>query len=76
MDASSPSINERSITIYKAIKEVRRSHISCQVNDVLHTSNSLFSSFIHKLPFNSLVLLFRKKNAGPIRIMKELIQPF
>ena len=39
--ALSPSINQYSIAIRKAMEEVRRSHESCQVNKTLNTLNGL-----------------------------------
>ena len=62
IDAPSPSINQCSMAMCKAMEEVRRSHVSCQVNDALNTRNGPSDSLIHDLPINSQVLVFREGN--------------
>lgn len=57
-------INQRNITICKVIEEVRRSHISCQVNDILNIQKSLFTTLIYNLFLNSLVLVFCEGNTN------------
>lgn len=48
----------------KAIKKVRISHVSYQVNGALNLRNNSFTGLIHDLPYNSLVLIFCKRNAS------------
>lgn len=48
----------------KVIEEVKKSHIFCQVNNILNTQNSPSTSFIHNLSLNILVLVFHKENAS------------
>lgn len=57
-------INQCNIAIRKVIEEVRRFHISCQVNNVLNIQKSLFTTLIYNLLFNSLVLVFCKENTN------------
>lgn len=48
----------------KAIEEVKRFHISCQVNNILNIQNGFFNSLIYDLPLNSPILFCYKRNIG------------
>lgn len=64
MDAPSSTINQPSIAMCKTKEEVRRSHVSRQINDALNTRNGPSTNLIHDLPLNSPLLVFRERNAG------------
>ena len=64
LDAPSPSITQRAMAMKKAKDEVQKCTASRQVNDALNTLNEPFTTFIHGLPINSLVLVYRERNAG------------
>ena len=64
INESSPSINQRSIGMHKAIEKVKRFHVSRQVNDELIIQNDPSTSLIHDLPLNSWVLIFWEKKVG------------
>ncbi len=60
MDAPSPTITQRSITIRKAMEEVRKWVASRQVNDALNMRNGPSTTLIHDLPLNSPVSYSKK----------------
>lgn len=64
MDASSPTITQRTIVMEKAMEEVRKSIASRQVNNALNTWNGPSTTLLHDLPLKSLVLVYRKDNAS------------
>jgi hypothetical protein len=47
----------------KAMKEVRKTIASRQMNDVLNMQNDSNTILIHDLLLNSLVLIYREENA-------------
>ena len=63
MNASLSTITQRSIAMRKAMKEIRKSVTTRQLNDALNTRNDSFTILIHDLSLNSLVLIYREKNA-------------
>ena len=69
MNTFSPIINQCNIAMHKVIIKIRRPYISCQVNNVLHFSNSSFISLIYNLFFNLMVRHLQKK-CKLIKIMK------
>lgn len=62
LDALSPTINQCSIVIRKAMEKFRKSHASRQANDVLNIRNSPSISLIYNLSLNSPVLVFCEGN--------------
>lgn len=62
MNAPSPTITQRAVTMRKAMKKVRRSVASRQINDVINIRNDSSISNIHNLSLNSPVLVFRERN--------------
>jgi hypothetical protein len=71
MNASSFIITQRIIAMRKVMKEVRKLNAMRQMNDVLNTRNELFITFIHDLPLNSLILIFRESNTDQSESWKE-----
>ncbi len=63
MNASFSTITQRSIAMRKAMKEVRKTIASRQMNDALNMRNDSSTILIHDLSLNSLVLMYREKNA-------------
>jgi hypothetical protein len=61
MNVSSFTITQRVIAMKKIMKEVRKLNAIRQMNDALNIRNDSIS-FIHDLPLNSIVLIFRKNN--------------
>ena len=53
--------------MHKAMEQVKRSYVSCRVNDELNTQNGSFTSLIYDLPLNLPVLVFCEGNAGQSR---------
>ncbi len=64
MNASFSTITQRSIAMRKAMKEVRKTVASRQMNDVLNMRNDSSTILIHDLSLNSFVLMYREKNAA------------
>ena len=64
MDATSPTVTQRTVAMRKAIDEVRRSVATWQVNNALNIRSGPSTTHIHDLSLNSQVLVFRKGNAG------------
>ncbi len=62
MNVSFSTITQQSITMRKAIKEVRKTIAFRQMNDVLNMKNDSSIILIHDLSLNSLVLMYREKN--------------
>jgi hypothetical protein len=67
MNASFSTITQRSIAMRKAMKEVRKTIASRQMNDVLNMRNDSSTTLIHDLSLNSLVLVYREENADQSR---------
>jgi hypothetical protein len=63
MNVSFSTITQRSIAMRKAMKEVRKTIAFRQVNDVLNMRNGSSTILIHDLSLNSLVLVYRERNA-------------
>jgi hypothetical protein len=63
MNVSSSTITQRSIAMRKAMKEVRKTIAFRQMNDALNMRNDSSMILIHDLSLNSLVLIYREKNA-------------
>ncbi len=57
MDSSISSINQRAMTIEKAMIEMRKFRAERQVADALNTRNDLIVTSIHDLSLNSNVLI-------------------
>lgn len=75
-DAPSPTITQRAVAMRKAMDQVKKNIASRRVNDALNTRNGPFTDFIHGLPLNSPVLVFREGNAtqsgawkGPYKLL-------
>ncbi len=62
MNVSSSIITQRSNSIRKTMKKVRKFIAFRQLNDVLNMRNDSFTILIHDLSFNSFVLMYREKN--------------
>jgi hypothetical protein len=60
MNVSLSTITQRTVAMKKAMKEVQKSLVIRQINDVLNTRNDLIIILIHELSLNSLVLIFRE----------------
>ena len=56
-DAPSPSISQRTATLYRAMEEVRSLRAKRQVDDALHHRNGPNTTRIKDLPINSDVLV-------------------
>jgi hypothetical protein len=63
MNVSFSTITQRSIAMRKAMKEVRKTIAFRQMNVVLNMQNDLSTILIHDLSLNSLVLVYRERNA-------------
>ncbi len=63
INASFSTITQQSIAMRKAMKEVCKTIASCQMNDALNMRNDSSTILIHDLSLNSLVLVYREKNA-------------
>ncbi len=63
MNISFSTITQRSIAMRKTMKEVFKSIVSRQMNDVLNMRNDSSTILIHDLSLNSLVLIYRERNA-------------
>jgi SUMO ligase MMS21 Smc5/6 complex component len=63
MNASFSTITQRSIAMRKAMKDVRKTVASRQMNDALNMRNDSSMILIHDLSLNSLVLVYREENA-------------
>jgi hypothetical protein len=57
MNSSISSINQRAMTIEKAMTEMRKFRVERQVADALNTQNDLIVTSIHDLFLNSNVLI-------------------
>ena len=64
MDAPSPSITQRALTMRKAMNKIRRCIASRQNNDVLNTQNRPSTGSVHDLPINSPVLIYLEWNTS------------
>jgi hypothetical protein len=60
MNLSASSINQRAMTIEKAMTEIRKLRVERQIVDALNTRNDLNVSSIHDLSLNSDVLVWRE----------------
>lgn len=65
-----PTINQQNIAMRNAIEEVRWSHASLQVKDILNIWNGPFTNLIYDLSLNSPIFVFCKKNAAQPRLSK------
>jgi hypothetical protein len=63
MNVSFSTIIQRLIAMRKAMNEVRKTIAFRQMNDVLNMQNDSSTILIHDLSLNSLVLMYREKNA-------------
>ncbi|KAI1001416.1 hypothetical protein K3495_g6784 [Podosphaera aphanis] len=63
-DAPSPTVTERTKALRTAMRELERIRATRQVHDALKTRNGPSTTEIHKLPLNSLVLVWREANSG------------
>jgi SUMO ligase MMS21 Smc5/6 complex component len=63
MNVSFSTITQRSIAMRKAMKEVRKTVAFRQMNDALNMRNDSSTILIHDLSLNSLVLMYRERNA-------------
>jgi hypothetical protein len=71
MNVSSFTINQRAITMRKAMKEVQKFIATRQMNDFLNTRNELIIILIHGLSLNSSVLIFRENKDNQSETWKE-----
>ena len=71
MNLFSSTITQRIVIMRKAIKEIRKLLISRQIDDAFNTRNKSFTSLIHNLSLNSLILMFRKSNTSQSESWKE-----
>ncbi len=63
MNVSFSTITQRSIAMRKTMKEVRKTIVFRQMNDVLNMRNDSSMILIHDLSLNSFVLMYRERNA-------------
>ncbi len=63
MNVSFSTITQRSIAMQKAMKKVRKAIAFRQMNDALNMRNDSSTILIHDLSLNSLVLIYRERNA-------------
>ncbi len=68
MNVFSSTIIQRSIAMRKTINEVRKSIAIRQMNDVLNMRNDSSTILIHDLSLNSLVLMYRERNADQSKL--------
>ncbi|PVH67628.1 hypothetical protein DL98DRAFT_443167, partial [Cadophora sp. DSE1049] len=61
LDPLNLSVKQRTTTIKKAIKEVRRIYTIRKVNDTLGTRNGLRTTYIYNLRFNNKIIVYYKK---------------
>jgi hypothetical protein len=64
LDAPSPTVTQRANAIKKAMAEVCKVRAERQVADALAQRNGPRTSYIHDLPLNSPVLVWREGNTG------------
>ncbi|KAI1002946.1 hypothetical protein K3495_g5254 [Podosphaera aphanis] len=63
-DAPSPTVTERTKALRTDMRELERIRATRQVHDALNTRNGPSTTEIHKLPLNSVVLVWREGNSG------------
>lgn len=51
------------MAMQKAMNEIQRCTISCQINNVLNIQNGIFIGAIYNLLINSSILVYHKRNA-------------
>ena len=64
LNASSSIIIQRFIAMKRVMNEVRKMNASKQIRNALNTRNDSFTTMIHDLSLNSLVLVYREDNAN------------
>ncbi len=72
MNVSSSKITQRSIAMQKAMKKVRKSIATRQMNDVLNMQNDSIKILIHDSSLNSLVLVYLERNVDQSKSWKDL----
>ena len=60
LNAHSSIISQRAIAMKKAMNEMRKFNVNCQINDVFKTRNEFSTIHFHDLPLNSSVLVYRE----------------
>ena len=64
LNASSSTIIQRFIAMKRVMNEVRKMNASKQIRNALNTRNDSFTTMIHDLSLNSLILVYREGNAS------------
>ena len=64
LNASSSIIIQRFIAMKRVMNEVRKMNASKQIRNALNTRNDSFTTMIHDLSLNSLILVYREGNAS------------
>ncbi len=62
MNVSTSTIIQRFIAMRKAMNEIRKLNVICQLNDALNIRNDSSSILIHSLSLNFDVLVYREEN--------------